>query len=75
MNRRQDGDTRQGEILTTGFIVEVQGFHYQSVGPLRKTRQDIQGALAEEEFLHHKQNDSVANLLKDFMISSVTQSQ
>lgn len=25
----------------------------------------------EEEFLHHKQNDSVANLLKDFMISSV----
>lgn len=70
MNRRQDGDTRQGEILTTGFIVEVQGFHYQSVGPLRKTRHT--GSVSgEEEFLHHKQNDSVANLLKDFMISSV----
>lgn len=27
----QDGDARQGQILTTGFIVEVQGFHYQSV--------------------------------------------
>lgn len=29
------------------------------------------GVSGEEEFLHHKQNDSVANLLKDFMISSV----
>ena len=36
---RQDGDARQGQALTTGFIVEVQGFNYQSVGPLRKTRQ------------------------------------
>lgn len=36
---RQDGDARQGRTLTTGFVVEVQGFHYQSIGSLRETRQ------------------------------------
>lgn len=38
--RKQNGDGTQGQRLTIGFIVEVQGFHYQSVGPLRKTRKD-----------------------------------
>lgn len=44
---KKDGDARQGQTLTAGFVVEVQGFHYQSVGPLGTTRQEIKGMLVE----------------------------
>jgi len=36
--KREEGKMEmpdKDKILTTGFVVGVQGFHYQSVGPLK----------------------------------------
>lgn len=59
--KRQDEDARQGRILTTGFIVVVQGFHYQSVGPLRR-RRETHGALEKSRIFgktHYSMIDDV----------------